>query len=153
MEFSKHVFVVFGLIELSFGIINVVTDDNILLPGDTTPPAKSLALLGGGLWSYAIICLGFACLAASLTPDNEQTKLVLGVAALMYNIFMVIMAGSRAYKGWIFLGNRSNISWHIGAIALHGTLALWFIMWILQTETCKEKEKNSSDAIKKKHVN
>ncbi len=133
MGLSKYVFLVHGLVELCFGAINVLTSNGALLPGDTTPPAKSLALLGGNLWSYSIICLGFASIFASFAPDNEHSKVGLGLAGLLYNAFMVASASSRACKGWIFIGNKSGILWHIGAIIIHGTIAVGFLVWLLQS--------------------
>ena len=152
MGLSKHVFVVHGLVELGFGLLNLATSDHFLLPGDTAPPAKSLALLGGNLWSYSIICLGFASLAASTTSDSEISKQFLGVAGLLYNLFIVGAAGSRAMKGWIFIGNKTGISWHLMAIAIHGTISVWFLIWIIQTVTASKDENTDEDKQKEPQV-
>ena len=147
MGLTKHVFVVHGLIELIFGVINLMTSNGALLPGDTSPPAKSLALLGGNLWSYSIICLGLASLLASFAPDKEQSKLILGIAGMLYNLFMVTSARSRACKGWIFIGNKPGILWHFCAIIIHGTVAFWFLVWIVQTVNYKSNDEERSQEI------
>ena len=151
MGLSKHVFVVHGLIELTFGVLNLMTSNGALLPGDTSPPAKSLALLGGNLWSYSIICLGFASLLASFAPDKEQSKVILGITGMLYNLFMVSSASSRAFKGWIFIGNRPGILWQMFAIIIHGTVAFLFLVWIVQTVNYKEE--HSQEVIEEKPKN
>lgn len=132
MGLSGHVFLIHGLIELCFGLINLLTSNKLLLPGDTAPEATSLALLSGQLWSYAIICLGIASLLIAHAHDSDTGKRILGITGLLYNSFIVGSAGYRAYRGWIFIGNRSGISWHITGMVIHGTIAMWFLIWLVQ---------------------
>ncbi len=148
MTLSKHVFLVHGLIELCFGALNAFTSNGALLPGDTEPPATSLALLGGNLWSYAIVCLGIASILASFAPDTESSKKGLGLAGMLYNMFMVAAASSRALKGWIFIGNKPGILWHVCAIVIHGTVTFWFLAWLVQN-TCYSYKQDTPETIGK----
>jgi len=145
MAISNQVFVVFGLIELLFGILNLLTSNDILLPGDSEEPAKSLVLLAGNLWSYAIISFGSGFLLMSLLPDHDLGKIFIAVTGLLYNQFMVASAGSRALKGWIFIGNKPGVLWHIAAITVHGTLALWFMFWIIQAKFYGGKKQDDKE--------
>ena len=148
MGLSSHVFVIHGLIELGFGLINLLTSNKILLPGDTAPAATSLALLGGELWSYSIICLGLVSLLIAHTPDSETGKRILGVAGLLYNSFIAGSAGYRASRGWIFVGNRPGISWHIAAMVIHGTIAVWFLIWLVQAVSAGRVEESEGNLTK-----
>lgn len=149
----SHVFLIHGLIELIFGLLNFLTSNTILLPGDKSPASTSLALLGGELWSYSIICLGLASLSVAHVPDSDRGKQVLGIVGLLYNFLIVWSAVSRAWRGWIFIGNRPGLSWHIAAIIVHGTMTLWFLMWLVQVfVSSKQVEDKQADTNQSKVV-